>query len=464
MVFSSIIFIFFIMPLFIVADRMIKYTCNIIDINDCTYRNIFLIIISLFFYIWGEAANVFILVCLGIINYYAGKFIHRNNGKYIIYFIALNIFVLFCCKYICWFLTLILPFLELKQPRLPLGISFFTFHAISYLIDIRRKDIQPAKNVIEFLTYFCMFPHLVAGPIVRYAQVQHELTRRGPDASLFSYGLFRFLVGLNKKVLIANNVAAIADMAFKLSAQGNLHFIDAWLGIVAYTVQIYFDFSGYSDMAIGLAAMAGFHFEENFNRPYSSTSIREFWRRWHISLSSWLRDYLYIPLGGSRGSVLSTYKNQLVVFFICGLWHGANMTFIVWGLWHGVFLILERMKAGLLMTQLPSSLGRVYVLLVVMLGWVFFRAENITEAMSYMTTLFMPSLDAPVLSFYTMSMLVLGIGCALCLVPDRLLPSFPISRQKDFSTGLYVCQVVLAVVSVSMLITSSRNPFIYFNF
>ena len=257
----------------------------------------------------------------------------------------LNIFLLFCCKYVCWVISLILPFLELKQPKLPLGISFFTFHAISYLIDIRRGVIQPAKNAVDFLTYFCMFPHLVAGPIVRYAQVQHELTRRGPDASLFSYGVFRFLMGLNKKVLIANSVAGIADAAFVLSSQGNLHFLDAWLGIAAYTVQIYFDFSGYSDMAIGLAAMAGFHFEENFNRPYSSSSIREFWRRWHISLSSWLRDYLYIPLGGSRGSVLSTYRNQLVVFFICGLWHGADMTFIVWGLWHGIFLIVERMKA-----------------------------------------------------------------------------------------------------------------------
>ena len=463
MVFSSVIFIFFMLPLFILADNSIRCAGSVLGAHEYRYRNISLIIISLFFYIWGEAANVFILLGLGIVNYYAGKIIY-NNGKRIIYFIVLNIFVLFCCKYVCWVISLILPFLELKQPKLPLGISFFTFHAISYLIDIRRGVIQPAKNAVDFLTYFCMFPHLVAGPIVRYAQVQHELTRRGPDASLFSYGVFRFLMGLNKKVLIANSVAGIADAAFVLSSQGHLHFLDAWLGIAAYTVQIYFDFSGYSDMAIGLAAMAGFHFEENFNRPYSSSSIREFWRRWHISLSSWLRDYLYIPLGGSRGSVLSTYRNQLVVFFICGLWHGADMTFIVWGLWHGIFLIVERMKAGALIAKLPSGLARAYVMLVVMLGWVFFRAENMAEAMTYMKTMFMPSCAPSVLSFYAMSMVVLMLAVVLCLIPDRFLPFSPVSEKKELSAGLYFCHAALAVISVSMLITSSRNPFIYFNF
>ena len=259
-------------------------------------------------------------------------------------------------------------------------------------------------------------------------------------------------------------MAGIADAAFVLSSQGHLHFLDAWLGIAAYTVQIYFDFSGYSDMAIGLAAMAGFHFEENFNRPYSSSSIREFWRRWHISLSSWLRDYLYIPLGGSRGSVLSTYRNQLVVFFICGLWHGADMTFIVWGLWHGIFLIVERMKAGALIAKLPSGLARAYVMLVVMLGWVFFRAENMAEAMTYMKTMFMPSCAPSVLSFYAMSMVVLMLGVVLCLIPDRFLPFSPVSEKKELSAGLYFCHAALAVISVSMLITSSRNPFIYFNF
>jgi len=226
---------------------------------------------------------------------------------------------------------------------MPLGISFFTFHAISYLVDIHRKDIKPARSVADFFAYFCMFPHLVADPIVRYAQIREQISGRRPDRELFNFGVYRFLLGLNKKVIIANSVSVIADTAFTNNMLGSgLGMMDAWVGIAAYTIQIYFDFSAYSDMAIGLAAMPGFRFEENFRRPYSSASIKEFWRRWHISLSSWFRDYLYIPLGGNRKGNLVSFCNLIIVFFLCGLWHGANLTFIIWGLWHGGFLVIER--------------------------------------------------------------------------------------------------------------------------
>lgn len=316
MVFASLSFIFILLPLFLVVDFSARLA------KSAVLRNSGLLFISLLFYTWGEAANVFLLFGLGIVNYAAGNYLpkSKNPRRCIAIFVAVNLAVLIGFKYACWLLAFVIPALVGKKASLPLGISFFTFHAISYLIDVHRRHIAPAKTALDFLTYFCMFPHLVAGPIVRYAQVRDDLAGRGPNRDLFSFGLYRFLVGLNKKVIIANSVAVMADSAFLMSAGGHLHFFDAWLGIMAYAVQIYFDFSGYSDMAIGLAAMAGFHFDENFRRPYSSASIREFWRRWHISLSSWLRDYLYIPLGGNKGSRQATYRNLLIVFALCGLW------------------------------------------------------------------------------------------------------------------------------------------------
>lgn len=347
---------------------------------------------------------------------------------------------------------------------MPLGISFFTFHAIRYLIDVYRRHIPPAKNALDFLTYFCMFPHLVAGPIVRYAQVKDDLGARGPDKELFAFGMYRFLVGLNKKVIIANSVAVMADSAFSMSTVGTLHFFDAWLGITAYAVQIYFDFSGYSDMAIGLAAMAGFRFEENFLRPYSSASIREFWRRWHISLSSWLRDYLYIPLGGSRHGEFATYRNLLLVFFLCGLWHGADVTFILWGLWHGVFLVLERLPVGRMLERLPGILCRGYTLLVVLVGWVFFRAENIGAAGTYLSDMFTVSFAPVALSYHATACVALVAGTVLCLLPDRFFPA-PTSRMAgSFPASAYWLQALLAVLSVALLLIGARNPFIYFDF
>ena len=460
MVFSSLSFIFLILPLFLILDFLSRIFGSI------KLRNYGLLFISLLFYTWGESAGVFLLFFLGIINFYASQYLLKNKNPHLYIFIIIlfNLAILIGFKYLYWLLSFFFPILEGKRVSIPLGISFFVFHAISYQIDIYRQQILPAKTALDFLTYFCMFPHLVAGPIVRYSQVKNELLLRGPDNELFSFGIYRFLVGLNKKILIANSVAIIADSAFFLSEDGNLKFLDAWLGIVAYAIQIYFDFSGYSDMAIGLAAMAGFHFEENFQRPYSSKSIREFWRRWHISLSSWLRDYLYIPLGGSKKGNLSTYRNLLIVFFLCGLWHGANVTFIFRGLWHCLFLIAERVVLGRFLEKIPSLFARIYTLLIILIGWVFFRAESVSSASTYLKQMITFSSSPMILTYYVTACAVLLIACILCLLPDNLFSNPTSKNSSIFSLKSYILQVILAVFSISLLITETRNPFIYFNF
>ncbi len=460
MVFASLSFIFLLLPLFLAVDLSARFA------KSEALRNAGLLFVSLLFYTWGEAANVFLLLALGIINYAAGNYLPKSKSPrvWVAIFVAVNLAVLIGFKYAYWLVSFILPTLENKKASMPLGISFFTFHAISYLIDVYRRQIAPAKTTLDFLTYFCMFPHLVAGPIVRYAQVKDDLPVRGPSKELFSFGIYRFLVGLNKKVIIANSVAVMADSAFSMSGLGNLHFFDAWLGIIAYAVQIYFDFSGYSDMAIGLAAMSGFHFEENFRRPYSSASIREFWRRWHISLSNWLRDYLYIPLGGSRRGNLATYRNLLIVFFLCGLWHGADVTFILWGLWHGLFLVIERLPAGRLLENMPGFFSRSYAMFVVLIGWVFFRAENIGVAGAYLKDMFTFSMSSVSLTYHLTACFALAVGVILCLLPDRFFPA-PTSRKAEaFPASAYCLQALFAVLSIALLLTGARNPFIYFDF
>lgn len=460
MVFSSLSFIFLLFPLFLACDFVAR-RCSYI-----TLRNAILVLVSLLFYLWGESTNVFLLLGLGFFNYFAGTFLARENKKIVKLSIcvAINLLVLIGFKYSFWLISFVIPAYAEKKSVMPLGISFFTFHAISYLVDIYRNDIKPAKSVTDFLTYFCMFPHLVAGPIVRFTHVQHDLSKRGPSSELFSFGMYRFLLGLNKKILIANPISDLVDYAFLLSKADCLGFADAWIGIIGYTLQIYFDFSAYSDMAIGLAAMAGFHFEENFKRPYSAVSIRDFWRRWHISLSSWLRDYLYIPLGGSRCSAGRTYRNLILVFFLCGLWHGADITFILWGLWHGLFLVFERLPIGQWTNRLPHILARGYVFLIVAVGWVFFRADNVQEAWGYVGAMFDFSLSPILLTYFSSALIAMISGIVLCFVPDSFLPSPTVHAPKEFSSIAYLFQVMLAIVSIGMLLISTRNPFIYFNF
>lgn len=469
MVFASLPFIFFILPLFLTLD-FLSQKKNLI-------RNIFIILVSLFFYVFdGGTHSLKILLAYGVLNFFFGYILEYVKSKNhilknltLILFVAINLLALVFYKYSFWLVNLlhdkgIADNITAKPQILPLGISFFTFHAISYLIDISRGELNGKSNVVNFLTYFFMFPHLIAGPIVRYKQVKDDLVNRTYDQSLFSYGLYRFILGVNKKILIANSVAPIANMAFTYHV-ASISTADAWLGAVAYMIQIYFDFSAYSDMAIGLAAMAGFRFSENFNQPYLSTSIKDFWRRWHISLSSWLRDYVYIPLGGSRVPTYRIYVNLITVFFLCGLWHGANMTFVIWGLYNGLFLILERLFLGDLLARVPKLITHLYAILVVLIGWVFFRADSLSQAFEYLSVMFgLSNLDKESLcQAQLLNYIALVVGCIIVFLK---LKTFNSSNTQEAVTHNYAYFVnfVLIFVSVLVLYFGAQNPFIYFNF
>ena len=469
MFFASLPFIFFILPLFLTLD-FLSHKKNLI-------RNIFIILVSLFFYIFdGGTHSLKILLAYGVLNFFFGYVLEYVKSKNtilknltLILFVVTNLLALVFYKYSFWLVNLlhdncIADNITAKPQILPLGISFFTFHAISYLIDISRGELNGKSNVVNFLTYFFMFPHLIAGPIVRYKQVKDDLVNRTYDQSLFSYGLYRFILGVNKKILIANSVAPIANMAFTYHV-ASISTADAWLGAVAYMIQIYFDFSAYSDMAIGLAAMAGFRFSENFNQPYLSTSIKDFWRRWHISLSSWLRDYVYIPLGGSRVPTFRIYINLITVFFLCGLWHGANMTFVIWGLYNGLFLILERLFLGDLLSKVPKLITHLYAVFVVLIGWVFFRAESLSQAVDYLSVMFgLTNLGKEsICQAQILNYIALIAGCVIVFLK---LKAFNSSNAKEAVThsNAYLVNFILIFVSVLVLYFGAQNPFIYFNF
>jgi alginate O-acetyltransferase complex protein AlgI len=357
---------------------------------------------------------------------------------------------------------------------LPIGISFFTFHAISYIVDVYRGDATAQKSPVHAALYMLLFPQLIAGPIIRYKNIAEQLARRVVSLEDFAYGAQRFVIGLGKKVLIANIVAAPADKIFELpSAQISLG--HAWLGLACYTLQIYFDFSGYSDMAIGLGRMFGFRFPENFRWPYIAQTVQEFWRRWHMTLSSWFRDYLYVPLGGNRGSEARTYRNLVTVFLLCGLWHGASWNFVIWGLFHGAFLVVERLGLARIIMRAPRLLRHVYLMLVVMVGWVFFRADTLPHAAGYLRALFGFNLTpAP-------TPLTLGFHLTpelwLALVAGAI-GSAPVVRafERWRSTGgdgiehlglIAASRAALLVVfaaCIMQMAAGTYNPFIYFRF
>ena len=474
MVFSDLAFIFFLLPVFIALDFVLR--------SHAPLRNLGLIAVSLVFYAYDGKSAIVILLAYGLLNFLFVKgaycFICPAEGKrtatgtvLLTLGITLNLAGLFYYKYAYWILSLFPPpisnLLDIKPaeaPALPLGISFFTFHAISFLVDISTKRIVNCPTALQFLTYFFMFPHLVAGPIVRFEHVQKEVAARTYTLSLFNYGVWRFILGVNKKILIANSVAPIADLTFALDIT-RLSSPDLILGAVAYMLQIYFDFSAYSDMAIGLAAMAGFKFHENFNSPYQAISVRDFWRRWHISLSTWLKNYVYIPLGGSRCSKAKLCRNLLIVFVLCGLWHGANATFLVWGLYHGAFLILERTPVGSFLEKWPYLLKRTYLLVMVMVGWVFFRAESLGDALNYLKTMCAFTREGEFfdLSIGAYNYAALILGTLLALYTPGAFKSIS-SLEGRIALPSYLLNALLLPLSLACLYLGSRNPFIYFNF
>jgi alginate O-acetyltransferase complex protein AlgI len=475
MVFSSVVFLFLFLPFTLIVHYFL----------DPRYRNFFLLLVSLSFYSWGEGLLTILIVVSIFINYFGGllidKFKQHNDRAAkltLAVFIMLNVAVLIYFKYFNFLLSNLQALhlfssVSLRPIHLPIGISFYTFHIISYLIDVYRRDAISQKNPFDLGLYIFLFPQLVAGPIIRYKDISQKIASRFIIGEDFTKGAIRFIRGLAKKMIVANTAAVIADAAFAIEPS-ELPVAVSWLGIICYTLQIYFDFSGYSDMALGLGKMLGFNFPENFNYPYIARSIREFWQRWHISLSTWFRDYLYIPLGGNKEGTFKTYRNMFIVFFVTGFWHGASWNFIVWGLFHGTFLALERAGLSKLLNRTPRILNHIYTLLVVMLAWVFFRANDLTHAISYLKSMMgvfsgnnyiaLMDIDA-----YTIFVLILGIifstnirGSLDAFIRKKISPKLTLSNSYTM-VGFFL-YLILFFFSVIELAQNNYNPFIYFRF
>ena len=443
---------------------------------------------SLLFYYWTEGNYLLVLITSLLANYGFALLIEKyareeQGGRAKIALsvaILLNIALLIFFKYLGFligqfgFLGVLTGFtLAVPKIYLPIGISFFTFKALSYVIDVYRKDVRAQKNIIDYSLYHSFFPQVLAGPIARYRGMASQMIGRRITLEGFRAGAERFIIGLGKKVLIANQLGPVVDQAFSLPLT-RLSCPAAWLGIICYTFQIYFDFSGYSDMAIGLGRMFGFTTPENFNYPYIARSVREFWRRWHITLSEWFRDYLYIPLGGNRGSSYKTYANLLVVFLLCGLWHGASWTFIAWGLWHGLFLALERTKPVSKLSRL-GILSHLYTCLVFVLGWVFFRSADMAQAVNYLKAMFGLNGKVEAQSFTALidakviTLLVIGaIGSTPAMrVLIRRIISHTEERLPLMAARQLIATVVLLGIFILSLSATSYDvykAFIYFKF
>ncbi|MBS1634673.1 MAG: MBOAT family protein [Bacteroidetes bacterium] len=475
MVFSSLIFLFIFLPCTLIIHWILP----------ARFRNFFLLLASILFYFWGEKSLTLIIIISIAINYLGGILIGKYKldqptiSKWILgSFIALNLSVLVYFKYAHFIienLQRIGLFINCENPRLhlPIGISFYTFHIISYLIDVYRRDAEPQKKPADLGLYIFLFPQLVAGPIIRYKNISQKIASRFISGENFTQGAIRFIRGLGKKVIIANTMAVICDKVFDITS-GNMPAGVAWIGLIAYTFQIYFDFSGYSDMALGLGKMLGFNFPENFNHPYISRSIQEFWQRWHISLSTWFRDYLYIPLGGNRKGPLVTYRNLFIVFFITGLWHGASWNFIVWGLFHGTFLILERIVLKNLLSRLPALIQHAYTLLIVIVGWAFFRAWNLKYSIKYLKSMFgfQHSTDYSALlqiSAYSIFIFIIAIIFSTNIRPTLNNYLGKLTSQKPLLNRgthilVYSSYILLFLICVMELAHNSYNPFIYYRF
>lgn len=470
MVFSSSIFLFFFLPLVLGAYFL----------SPSKLRNFILLLFSLLFYSWGEDIIVAVMIGSAVIDYSCGLLMASGRRKSgLLISILANVGLLGFFKYFnftfdnLYALAELLgtdptKLIELPEIALPIGISFYTFQTMSYSIDVYRGNVQANRNFIDFACYVTMFPQLVAGPIVRYIDVHHQLQNKNISASNFRVGIERFVVGLAKKVLIANTFAAIADDVFAQNFS-DLSTPYAWFGIFAYTVQIYFDFSGYSDMAIGLGKMFGFDFPENFNYPYIARSIKEFWRRWHISLSSWFRDYLYISLGGNRNGSNRTYVNLFIVFFVTGLWHGASWNFVVWGLYHGIFIVIERGGFENILAKLSKPIQHFYTLMVVMIGWVFFRAETLTDAVDFLQVMFIPQAGTDALNSYLsyfhfgVRPLIMSCAAVIFAIPFYKLLNDQLRLEERFWLRIGLLFLLFAT-SVVFVVSGSYNPFIYFRF
>lgn len=478
MVFSSVTFLLFFLPCLLLLYFAVPARFRMA-------RNFILLIFSIVFYSFGGIKFVGLLLASVTINYFSGLLASDYNtkrvrrlGVFLACFLGLALLGWF--KYAGFFTEIINSFglaIPVPQVTLPIGISFFTFQGLSYVIDVYRGDAECQSNPLNLALYIALFPQLVAGPIVRYTTIENEITDRHETLEDFSDGTVRFLCGLGKKMILANPMGEIADAVF---AQNTIDFTTgaAWIAAIAYTFQIYFDFSAYSDMAIGLGQMFGFHFLENFNYPYISDSITEFWRRWHISLSSWFRDYVYFPLGGSYCSVIKNIRNLTVVWFLTGLWHGAAWNYVFWGFWYLCFLLIEKFLLGRAMAAIPALIRHLYTMLVVIAGWVFFRSPNLEFAFRMLRSMvgFGSGSGIGEMVYYLLEYWPEWILCLIAIFPLKLVVQealeFSVKRRLGPVTisrflliwGSKFFAIVLMLLSYLKLVTGSFNPFIYFQF
>lgn len=465
MVFSSTIFVFGFLPIALLGNILLcKYT---------KIQNIFLLLISLLFYAWGEPRTVYLMAISIFVNWAMAILVEKSTKKVKVFWlvttIVYNLSTLFVFKYFTWSVEIVNRIFSssfvYREIVLPIGISFYTFQAISYVVDVFKGSAKASKSIISVGLYIAFFPQLVAGPIVRYTDIEKQIISRKLQWDSVSDGILRFMTGFIKKVLLADSVAVIANKAVFLNNQHELGGAMAWLGAIAYTFQIFLDFSAYSDMAIGLGRMFGFSLPENFNYPYCAKSVRDFWRRWHISLSGWFRDYVYIPLGGSKKSNAYTYMNLAIVWLLTGIWHGANWNFVFWGMGYGIFIMLERaldIEKKIEKSKILALLYRIFTILLVVILWVPFRIENAKEAIDYIGKMFNIS-DW----MYNIELAVLYISEYKWELLGCLFFSF-IKLKKTEKMYAYIIKMaviyVLFIIAVSYLIKGTYSPFLYFNF
>ena len=469
MIFSSVFFIFVFLPVVLLAYFLVPKK----------FKNVVILITSLIFYAWGEPIYIVLMVFSILFNYLSGLEIddckERGDvlkGKIAFWMaVGVNLGILGFFKYAGFVvenLNRILPF-DISMPALalPIGISFYTFQTLSYIIDVYKGNVKVQKNVINFGTYISMFPQLIAGPIVRYADVEGQLVERKVTLTKFGEGTAWFLRGLAKKVLLANNIGMLFDAVQAMGA-GNISMLTAWLGCAAYTFQIYFDFSGYSDMAIGLGKMFGFTFMKNFDYPYTSSSITEFWRRWHISLGTWFREYVYIPLGGNRVSIKRNILNICIVWMLTGLWHGAAWNFIFWGVYYGALLLLEKFVLKDVLAKTPGTVKHIYTMILVMIGWVFFFSPTLGSAFQYVGAMFgigATGIIDRTAVYYLSNYFILFLLMILCSVPYTYKRFRRLAVRGNVGRVVMLAvYVVLFILSTAYLVNATYNPFLYFRF
>ena len=470
MVFSSLLFLFYFLPIMFGAYFL----------SPKKYRNFILFLGSLFFYAWGEPIYVFLMLFSTVVDYTHGILVEKNimQGnkkkavKFVVSSVIINLFVLCFFKYSDFLITTINSLFKsniaLLNLPLPIGISFYTFQTMSYTIDIYRGDAKAQKNIIDFGAYVALFPQLIAGPIVRYKTVTDELNNRIESYDLFAEGVSRFILGLGKKVIIANNVGWLFNEIIKVPLS-EVSVMSAWLGAIAFSLQIYFDFSGYSDMAIGLGKMLGFNFGENFNYPFISKSATEFWRRWHISLGTWFREYLYIPMGGNRKGKFRNYINIFVVWMATGIWHGSAWNFVLWGVFYGVILIIEKLFLAKYLQKLPNILQHIYLLIITLVGFTIFTFDNMSVLIEYLKVMFVLNgnvfIDNSFMYYLSthIVLFIIGIVCSTPLLKNIYEKGIQ-NKNKIIEYGYLMCLVIIFFVSIAYLVDASYNPFLYFRF